>query len=108
MKTLNFTLEDLGLEMFHDQWKRVALWRMEESHKFDSMSVYEQSRLYGGREERIEARKLRLKDIRTKKAYDMRMQGNTWKVIGEALGVSRERARQIVCKFERDLKGMYL
>ena len=92
MKTFNFTLEDLGLEMFHDRWKRVKLWRMEEYCRLEGYAAI-----------RAPTPDI-LQNKRYRKAYDMRMKGYTYKVIGEAIGVSLERARQVVKKFERALK----
>jgi len=40
---------------------------------------------------------------RYKRAWDLRQEGKVYRVIGEALGVSLERARQMVKKYERHL-----
>lgn len=45
------------------------------------------------------------KVARFKKAYEMRQEGALWRIIGEALGVSHERARQMAGYYERCLNG---
>jgi hypothetical protein len=106
MKTINFTLEDLGLEIFHDRWKRVALWRMEEHHKHETWYLQDWSDEMR-KDLMLYERDRRLGKIRSKKAYDMRTRGCTYKVIGEALNVSGNRARQIVTKYKYDLTGVW-
>ena len=105
---IKLTLEDLGLEIFHDRWKRVALWRMEESHRLDPVEITPRYWPDEMREElMLYERDCRLGKIRSKKAYDMRTRGCTYKVIGEALNVSGNRARQIVKKYIYDLTGVW-
>jgi hypothetical protein len=90
---IKFTLEDLGLEMFHDRWKRVKLWRMEEEHrKRERASMWAWS---------YERDRNILSNKRYCKAYDMRRKGYVYRVIGEALGVSATRARAMILKYER-------
>lgn len=88
------TLEDLGLEIFHDQWMRVKLWRMEEHYRLEQHLVLTE----------IFNRPYFLKNKRHRKAYGLRVDGCTYKVIGKALNVSTNRARQMVLKYERALK----
>jgi hypothetical protein len=91
---IKLTLEDLGLEMFHDQWARVKLWRMEENYRLEEYSkiITNPSIPYI------------LKNKRCRKAYGMRQLKYKWREIGEALDVSGERARQMAGKYERALK----
>lgn len=91
---IKLTLEDLGLEMFHDQWKRVKLWRMEEGHRKREWASQVCSWSYE-RDRDI------LSNKRYCKAYDMRRKGCVYRVIGEALGVSATRARAMILKYER-------
>ncbi len=91
---IKLTLEDLGLEMFHDRWMRVKLWRMEEEHRKREWTSQMLAWSYE-RDRDI------LKNKRYCKAYDMRRKGCVYRVIGEALGVSATRARQMIFRYER-------
>ena len=102
---ITLTLEDLGLEMFHDQWKRVSLWSMEESLTLEHLKTYQWETYLYKQEERLEHRKNMLSNKRSRKIYEMRRAGCTYRVIGEAFDVTPSRVREIFIRYERALKG---
>jgi hypothetical protein len=105
MKTFNFTLEDLGLEIFHDQWKRVNLWSMEESLRLEHLETYQWEHYLHNQKESLVRRKEKLRNKRSRKVYDLRQAGCTYKVIGDLIGVTPSRVREIFLCYKRALKG---